>query len=164
MNKIINKQIKEPLYMYFCLIHNFRVFLEIHHYFRTLYPQFIYFSVILKVTTIFFFFLLFFYFFLDRFFIYISNVITFPSFPSGIPLSPLLFPPPSPTYPLLLPGPWHSPILGHRTFTGPRASPSIDERGGYPLLHLQLDPWVPPHFFFFGWWFSPRELCSGGTG
>jgi hypothetical protein len=23
---------------------------------------------------------------------------------------------------------------------------------------MQLEPWVPPCVFFFGWWFSPREL------
>jgi hypothetical protein len=32
--------------------------------------------------------------------------------------------------------PWHSPILGHRTFIGPRASPPIDGRLGHPLLHM----------------------------
>ena len=35
---------------------------------------------------------------------------------------PLLPNPPTPTS-----WPWHSPILGHRTFTGPRASPPIDD-------------------------------------
>jgi hypothetical protein len=34
----------------------------------------------------------------------------------------------------------HSPILGHRTFTGPRASLRIDEQLGQPLLHMQLEP------------------------
>jgi hypothetical protein len=59
------------------------------------------------------------------FFIYISNVILLPCFPS---ISPL--PPP----PRLLPNPptsaslpWHCPILGHRTFTGTRASPPIND-------------------------------------
>ena len=42
-------------------------------------------------------------------------------------------------------------------FTGPRASPPIDDRLGHPLLHMQLEPHVPP-CVFFGWWFSPREL------
>jgi hypothetical protein len=36
--------------------------------------------------------------------------------------------------------PWHSAILGHRPFTGPRASPPIDDRLGHPLLHMQLEP------------------------
>jgi hypothetical protein len=35
---------------------------------------------------------------------------------------------------------WHSPILGHRTFTGPRASPPIDDRLAHPLLQMQLEP------------------------
>jgi hypothetical protein len=50
-----------------------------------------------------------------------------------------------------------NPLLRHRTFTGPRASPPIDDRLGHPLLHMQLEAWVPP-CVFFGWWFSPREL------
>ena len=46
-----------------------------------------------------------FYFLLDIFFIYISNVTHFPSFPSEILLPCLLSPPPAPpTHPLLLPG------------------------------------------------------------
>jgi hypothetical protein len=52
---------------------------------------------------------------------------------------------------------WHYLILGHRNFTGPRASPPIDDQLGHPLLHMQLEPQVPP-CVFFGWWFSPREL------
>jgi hypothetical protein len=51
---------------------------------------------------------------LDIFFIYISNIIPFPSFPSENPLSPppasQLTNPPTPAF-----WPWHSPILGHRT-------------------------------------------------
>jgi hypothetical protein len=42
--------------------------------------------------------------------------------------------PPTPTS-----WPWHSPILGHRTFTGPRASLPIDDPLGHPLLHMQLE-------------------------
>ena len=53
--------------------------------------------------------------------------------------------------------PWHSPILEHIIFTRPRASPPIDERLGHPLLHLQVEPQVPPCVFFY-WWFIPREL------
>jgi hypothetical protein len=56
---------------------------------------------------------------------------------------------------------WHSPILGHRTFTGPRASPPIDDRLGLPLLHIQLEPHVPP-CDFFDWWFSSKELWGYG--
>jgi hypothetical protein len=75
-------------------------------------------------------------------------------------VSPTKFPYPLP----LLPNPptpppwsWHSTILGHRTFTGPRASSPIDDWLGHPVLHIQLEPWVPP-CVFFAWWFSPREL------
>jgi hypothetical protein len=57
-----------------------------------------------------------------RYFLYVSNVILFSSFPSENHLSP-----PSNS---LLPNPltpssslWQNPMLGHRTFTGPRASP-----------------------------------------
>jgi hypothetical protein len=53
--------------------------------------------------------------------------------------------------------PWNYPLLGCRTFTGPRASPPIDDQLGHPLLHIQLEPWVLP-CVFFGWWFSIREL------
>jgi hypothetical protein len=55
--------------------------------------------------------------------------------------------PPTPAFP-----PWHSPTLGHQAFTGPRASPPIDAQQGYPMLHVQLKPWVPL------WWFSHWEL------
>jgi hypothetical protein len=53
--------------------------------------------------------------------------------------------------------PWHSPTLGHRTFTEPRASPPTDDQLGHSLLHMKLEPQVPPSVFF-GWWFSSREL------
>jgi hypothetical protein len=53
--------------------------------------------------------------------------------------------------------PQHSPILGHRTFTGSRASPLIDDQLGHPLLHMQLEQGVPP-CVFFDWWLSPREF------
>ena len=82
-------------------------------------------------------------------------------------LSPFLVSPLKIHYPLSLPPPpqpthssswpWHIPILGHRTFKGPRASPPIDDRLGNPLLQMQLEPWIPP-CVFFDWWFSPREL------
>ena len=41
----------------------------------------------------------------------------------------------------------------------PRASPPIDGQLGHPLLHMQLETWVPP-CVFFDWWFSPRELWA----
>jgi hypothetical protein len=45
------------------------------------------------------------------------------------------------------PSPQHSPTLGHRAFTGPRASPSID----VPQDYIWLEPWVPP-CVLRGWW------------
>ena len=96
------------------------------------------------------------YFLLDIFFIYISNVIPFPSFPSKNPLSspysPLL-----PKPPTSISWPRHSTMLGYRNFTGPRASPPTDDHLGYPLLHMQREPQVPL-YVFFDWWLSPREL------
>jgi hypothetical protein len=95
------------------------------------------------------------YILLDIFFIYISNVIPFPSFPSENHPSP---PPPSAPQPTHSHSwPWHSPILGHSTIIGPRASPPIDDWLGHPLLHIQLEPQVSPCVFFY-WWFSPWEL------
>ena len=71
---------------------------------------------------------------LDIFFIYISNVIPFPSFPSENPLS---SPPPSALQPTHSHSwYWHSIILEHRAFTGPRASPPVEDRLGHPLLHI----------------------------
>ena len=56
---------------------------------------------------------------LDIFFIYISNAI--PKVPYTLP--PALLPnPPTPAS-----WPWHSSVLGHRNFTGPRTSPPIDD-------------------------------------
>jgi hypothetical protein len=48
-------------------------------------------------------------------------------------------------------------MLGHRTFTGPRASPPIYRWLGQPLLQIQLEPWVPP-CIIFGLWFRTRAL------
>jgi len=48
-------------------------------------------------------------------------------------------------------------MLGHRILTKPRASHPTDDRLGHPLLHMQLETWVP-QCVFFDWWFSPREL------
>jgi hypothetical protein len=100
-----------------------------------------------------------------RYFTYLFiYLITFPSLPSQ---SPYLFfllsasmrvlpHPPTPTSP-----PWHSPTLGHPEFTRPRASPPIDVQQGHPLLHMQLEPWVPP-CVLFGWWFSPWSSRESG--
>jgi hypothetical protein len=40
----------------------------------------------------------------------------------------------------------------HRT----RASPPIAVRQGHPLLHMYLEPWLPP-CTLLGWWSSPGE-------
>jgi hypothetical protein len=50
-------------------------------------------------------------------------------------------------------------MLGHQAFTGLRASLPIDVQQGHPLLHMQLEPWVPP-CVLFGWWFSPWKLLG----
>jgi hypothetical protein len=41
--------------------------------------------------------------------------------------------------PLLLPGSWHSHVLGHIIFIRLRASPPIDGWLDHPLLHMQLE-------------------------
>jgi hypothetical protein len=64
---------------------------------------------------------------------------------------------PTPYHPFLPPHPGHSPTLEHQAFLGPRASLLIDVQQGHPLLHMWLEPWVPP-CVLFNWWFSPWEL------
>jgi hypothetical protein len=78
-------------------------------------------------------------------------------FPLSSPMR-VLYHPPTPVF-----LPWHSPTLGHRTFTGPKAFPPTDVQQGHSLPHMQPEPWVPP-CIFFGWWSSPWELwrCGGG--
>ena len=61
------------------------------------------------------------------------------------------FPLPNPPTPTSLPS--NSTTLGHRTFTGPRASPPIDVLLDHLLLHMQLEPRV-----LLGWWLHPWEL------
>ena len=46
---------------------------------------------------------------------------------------------------------WHSPTLEHRAFSGVRDYPPID------VLHMQLEPWLPP-CILFGWCFCPWEF------
>ena len=99
-------------------------------------------------------------------FIYISNVnplpgfkcIPFPRFPSPLPLLLWGCSPTHPPTPTSLP--WYSPTLRHQAFTGPRASPPTYVQKGHPLLHMWLEPWVPP-CVLLGWWFSPWELLGG---
>ena len=84
-------------------------------------------------------------------------------------LSPFLVSPLKIPYPLPLlnnppaPASWprHYPILGHRTFIGPRTSPPIDDQLGHPLLHVQLEPRVPRMFSLIG---SLVPGSSGSTG
>jgi hypothetical protein len=92
-------------------------------------------------------------FFFDISFILISNVIPFPGFPSKTPSPSPLAHQQTHSHFLALAFPYTGASNPHRT----RASPPIDDRLGHPLLHMQLEPWVPP-CDFFGWWFSPREL------
>jgi hypothetical protein len=68
-----------------------------------------------------------------------------------------LHPPPVPQPTHSYSWPWHSPILGDRNLTGPRASPPTDNQLGHPLLHIQLEPQLPP-CVFFNWWYSSKEL------
>jgi hypothetical protein len=97
---------------------------------------------------------IFFTFLLDIFFIYISNIIPFISFPPYHILTPLaslrvfLYPPSHSHLPTL-----NSPTLGHLSTQGPRTSPPFDAWQGHPLLHMQLDPCV-----LLCWWLSPWEF------
>ena len=106
-----------------------------------------------------------FYFLLIILFVYISNDITLPGYPSTSPPSYSPSPPspltlegcssthsPTPTSPLL-----HTPTLGYQASTGPRTAPSIDVRQNHPLLLMYLEPCIPP-CILFGWWFSLWEL------
>ena len=81
---------------------------------------------------------------------------------SPILVSPLKTPIPSPLPMLTNPSTpaslsWHSSTLGHQAFTRPRAFPPIDVQQDHPLLHMQLEPRVPPCVLFCCW-FSLWEL------
>ena len=81
----------------------------------------------------------FFFFFILNFFIRYFLYLHFKCYPlSWFPL-PLLTNLPTPAS-----WSWHSPTLGHGAFTGPRSSPPIDVQQGHPLLHIQMEQWVPP--------------------
>ena len=72
----------------------------------------------------------------------------------------LVSPPKIPSLPPLLPNlstRIPSPGIPLYWNIGPRASPPIDDQLCHPLLHMQLEPQVPP-CVFFDWWFSPREV------
>jgi hypothetical protein len=53
--------------------------------------------------------------------------------------------------------------MGHCPSTRPRAFPSTDDRQGQPLLHMHLEPWIPP-CVLLSWWFSFWELLEGLVG
>jgi hypothetical protein len=72
--------------------------------------------------------------------------------------SPLLTNPPTPASLS-----WPSPTLEHGAFTRPKASTLIVVPQGHPLLHMWLEPWVPP-CILFGWLFSPWKLWAAGAG
>jgi hypothetical protein len=95
--------------------------------------------------------------------IYISNVFIFPSFPSRTPLS--HSPPPASMRVLPPPLPPHCPGIPLHWGTKPSQDqgPLLleDARQSHPLLHMQLEPWVPP-CVLYGWWFSRWELGGGG--
>jgi hypothetical protein len=38
--------------------------------------------------------------------------------------------------------------MGHQAFSGPMVFPAIDVQQGHPLLHMSLQPWVPPCVIF----------------
>ena len=94
--------------------------------------------------------------FFIRYFLFLSvKCYAFSLFPFWKPLSPS----PSPCIPthpfpipyIGIPLHWVSSILRTKGLF------SHDGQQGHPLLHMQLEPWVPP-FVFFGWWFNPWEL------
>jgi hypothetical protein len=95
------------------------------------------------------------FFLLAIFFIYISNIIPFPSSPPPSQKHPI-----TSSLPLLLwgcssthlPTPTSLPSIPlhwgiYHAFTGPRASPPTDDWQDQPLLHMQLEPCV-----LLGWW------------
>ena len=94
-------------------------------------------------------------FLLDISFIYISNGIPFPDFPSPKKLPSWGCSPTHQLTPTSLTS--NSSTLGHQAFTRPKASPPIDAWQGHPLLHMKLEPWVPP-CVLLGWWFTPWDL------
>jgi hypothetical protein len=91
---------------------------------------------------------------------------------SSFPVTPSPGKPPIPSSPCFyegVPTPTHphsllsnSPTLGYQAFTGPRTSPPTDAQQGHPLLHMWLEPWVPPCVLFV-LWFTPWELWEGGS-
>jgi len=100
-------------------------------------------------------------FFFLGYFIYLH----FKCYPLSSPLPGPLPSSPASVKMLLLP-PQHSGIPLHwrnePSFTGPRASSPIDAGKCHPLLHMWLEPWVPP-CVLFDCRFSPLELWGRGV-
>ena len=91
--------------------------------------------------------------FIRYFLYYISNVMPFPSFPSGYPLF-------FPSYPYFSthPLPISSPGIHYTGAQNLHRTKGLSSHWlDYPLLHIQLEPWIPP-CVFFGWGFSPRNF------
>ena len=91
--------------------------------------------------------------FLLDIFIYISNVIPFLVFPpkTAYPSSPFTNPPTPSSLS------WYSPVLGCLAFIAHRSFAPFDVQQSHPLLHMQLEPWVPP-CVLFGWVLCPWDL------
>ena len=88
------------------------------------------------------------YIFLKFFIVYFLGFLFLKTpYPTCPPIASMRVSPPS-THPL--PHPRHSPTLGHRAFTEPRASPPTGVPKGHSLLHMWQEPWFPP-CVLFGW-------------
>jgi hypothetical protein len=90
---------------------------------------------------------------------YPTSWLPYTNSPSHIcpPLSPLPVWECFPTHPHFSTPPLkHPPRLEHQTSSGPKTSPPVAIRHGHPLLHMYLEPWIPPGTLF-GWWSSLWE-------
>jgi hypothetical protein len=105
------------------------------------------------------------YFLLVILFVYISNVIPFLVSPPQTP-----YPTPTPFYerspPPTQPLPSYHPSFPlYWSMDSPQdqgpSHPLMPDKASYPLLHMQLELWVPL-CALFGWWFSPWELEERG--
>jgi hypothetical protein len=100
------------------------------------------------------------FFFLDIVFIYISNVILFPfslqKSHNTIPL-PLLLWPHTHSHLYAIAFSYTGVLSLHRT----EAPSPINVSQGHPVLHMWLQPWVPP-CVLFDWWFSFWDIWGGG--
>ena len=99
-------------------------------------------------------------------FIYISNVIPLPSFPSTC-KSPI--PPPPPGCYEGIPPPTH-PLLPHHPSIPLHIKPPQDQGAALPLMpdkailcYIYMEPWVPT-CVLFSWWFSPWKLWGNLVG